>query len=142
GPLAPGLGEGHPQRLVDVGQVGDSDAADLLPAELDLGVAVQGGASADPHGGIVSPCLHEQLEHGHRVPPDALVTLDLDVVLLLCGALLDHGDVHCSGDAAEEVLVAVLVRLLVYDDTHDIFISTLLWSMLSVVGMLALSPVY
>jgi hypothetical protein len=117
---------------VDVREVRDPDPADLVRPEGHGRVAVEGGTGR-PTPSVVTPCGDQELEHGDRRTPDAVVALDRDVVLLLLGALLDARDGDRARDSPEEVFVVELVRLLLDRDLHSVS-STVSKSIRSVAG--------
>src|SRR5690606_13914867 len=118
-------GEWLPAR--QVGQVGDADAAYLVPPEVDLLVAVEGDAAPDPVFGFVPPGLDEDAEHGERGTPDAAFAFDeFDVVLLLGGAFADFGDGEGAG-SAEEVVGVPLVGAWFGGDLHSWISSSSSW---------------
>src|SRR3546814_6943095 len=102
--------------LVDVRQVADPDAADLLAPELHVRAVVDRHALAGPSTAVGAPREHQHLAHGlaRLVGPAAFAFVVDDDGLFLAAATLHVG--HRDGDRAAkqraEVNTAVLTELM------------------------------
>src|SRR3546814_19815 len=101
--------------LVDVRQVADPDAADLLAPELHVRAVVDCHALAGPSTAVGAPREHQHLAHGlaRLVGPAAFAFVVDDDGLFLAAATLHVG--HRDGDRAAKQLFGVELVALGHD---------------------------
>src|SRR5699024_2694219 len=117
---ATGDGDGHGERLVNVGEMRDTDSPDLFFAEPDCGVEVEGYAPSLPLCGVVSPRGEQDAQHRQGWSPYASFSFDeVDVVFLFRFAGGDSGDGEGSG-AGKEIFGVPLVGAGFCCDPHSV----------------------